>query len=53
VVAVAPESSHDPIVYPLAIVAGSRNQKAARDFMAYLGGLAARAIFLKHGFRMA
>jgi len=53
VVAVAPESSHDPIVYPLAIVTGTRNEEAARDFAAYLGGAAARAIFLKHGFTMA
>jgi len=53
VAAIAPESSHDPIVYPLAILAGSRNQKATREFVAYLGGPAARAIFIKHGFTMA
>lgn len=53
VIAVAPESSHDPIVYPLAVVSGSRNQQAARDFIAYLRSPAARAIFLKHGFTMA
>jgi molybdate transport system substrate-binding protein len=53
VVAVAPESSHHPIVYPVAVVAGSRNQQAARDFIAYLGSPAARAIFAKHGFTMA
>lgn len=53
VVAVAPESSHDPIVYPLAVVAGSRNQQAAREFTAYLSSPAAGAIFLKHGFTMA
>jgi molybdate transport system substrate-binding protein len=53
VVAVAPDSSHDPIVYPLAIVAGSRNQPSVRDFMAYLGSPAARAVFIKHGFTMA
>ena len=53
VVAVAPEASHDPIVYPLAIVAGSRNQEATRDFVAYLGRPEAKAIFIKHGFTMA
>jgi molybdate transport system substrate-binding protein len=52
-VAVAPESSHHPIVYPVAIVAGTRNQQAVRDFVAYLSGPAARAIFIKHGFTMA
>ena len=53
VAAVAPESSHEAIVYPMAIVAGSRNQDAARAFVAYLAGAAARAVFMKHGFTMA
>lgn len=53
VVAVAPESSHDPIVYPVAVVAGSRNQEAAREFLTYLGSPAAKVIFTKHGFTMA
>ena len=53
VVAAAPESSHDPIVYPLAMVAGSRNQPAVRAFLAYLGSPAARAVFVKRGFTMA
>lgn len=53
VAAVAPESSHEPIVYPMAIVAGSRNQEAARAFVAYLISAAARAVFAKHGFTMA
>ena len=53
VVAVAPESSHDPIVYPLAVVAGSRNQAEARAFIAWLGSPAAKAVFIKHGFTMA
>jgi molybdate transport system substrate-binding protein len=53
VVAVAPESSHDPIVYPLAIVAGSLNPQAAREFLQYLSGAAARVVFEKHGFTMA
>ena len=53
VVATAPESSHDPIIYPLAIMAASRNQPAARDFITYLSSPAARTVFLKHGFTMA
>jgi molybdate transport system substrate-binding protein len=53
VVAVAPESSHHPIVYPVAMVAGSRNQQTVRDFVAYLSSPAARVIFAKHGFTMA
>ena len=53
VAAVAPESSHQPIVYPLAIVAGSRNQEAARAFLAYLTSPSAKAVFARHGFTMA
>ena len=53
VVAVAPESSHDAIVYPVAVVAGSRNQSEMRAFIAYLNSPAAKAVFIQHGFTMA
>jgi molybdate transport system substrate-binding protein len=53
VAAVAPESSHDAIVYPLAVMAGGHNLETARGFMAYLASPAAQAIFVKHGFTMA
>lgn len=49
----APESAHAPIVYPLAIVRGGRNQQTVCDFAAFLNSPAARAIFQRHGFRMA
>ena len=50
VVTVVPESAHDPIVYPLAIVAGSKNGPDVRAFVAYLNSRAAKAIFARHGF---
>jgi molybdate transport system substrate-binding protein len=50
VVAVAPESTHAPIVYPMAEVAGSKNEKDVRNFLAYLRGSTAKTIFVKHGF---
>jgi molybdate transport system substrate-binding protein len=53
VVAIAPESTHEPIVYPVAAVRGSRNQEAARKFIDYLAGPATQAIFRKHGFTIA
>lgn len=53
VVSIAPESTHDPIVYPAAVVKGSRNEPAARTFIEYLASPAARAIFRKHGFTIA
>lgn len=53
VVATAPESSHDPILYPAAVVKGTHSEKAARSFVGYLGSSAARAIFVKRGFTIA
>ena len=53
IVAVAPESAHDPIVYPAAVVKTSRNEAAARKFIEYLSSPAAKAIFVKHGFTIA
>jgi len=53
VVATAPETAHDPIVYPIAAVAKTGNEPAVRDFFAFLRSPAARTIFERHGFRMA
>jgi molybdate transport system substrate-binding protein len=53
VVATAPESSHDPIVYPAAVIAHGRHEEAARAFAEYLRTPAASAVFEKHGFTIA
>jgi molybdate transport system substrate-binding protein len=53
VVSIAPESTHDPIVYPAAVVKGSHNEPAARAFVEYLASPAVQAIFQKHGFTIA
>ncbi len=53
VVAVAPESTHKPITYPVAAVKTSRSGEAAQSFVEYLGSPAAEAIFVRHGFTMA
>jgi molybdate transport system substrate-binding protein len=53
VITTAPASSHAPIVYPVAAVAGTRNAQGVRAFLAYLSSDAARAIFVKYGFTMA
>jgi molybdate transport system substrate-binding protein len=44
-----PASSHDPVVYPFALVKGG-DTPAARDFLQFLSGSAARALFAKRGF---
>ena len=53
VVATAPESSHDAIVYPAAVVKGSYNKESALNFVEYLSSPAAKAIFVNHGFKIA
>ena len=50
VVATAPESSHAPVVYPTAVVEGSREPSAARAFVSFLEGPQAREIFTRFGF---
>jgi molybdate transport system substrate-binding protein len=45
-----PESTHPPIVYPAALVAG-RNHAGAKALLARLAQPAARAVFSKYGFR--
>ena len=49
VVATFPTGTHDPIVYPLAIVAG-RDGPLVRAFYHFLQGAVARDIFQAHGF---
>jgi molybdate transport system substrate-binding protein len=53
VVATAPESSHDAILYPAAVIKGSRNQAAALKFVDFLGSPAAANLFTKYGFTIA
>jgi molybdate transport system substrate-binding protein len=49
-VAVAPKNSHAPIIYPIAVVSASRQQKAAQAYVQFLTGPLARPIFSKYGF---
>ncbi len=49
IVGLFPDSSHPPIVYPVALVAGSRNPGAAA-FLKFLSGPRATAIFRGYGF---
>ncbi len=49
VVGIFPEESHAPIIYPIAPVAASTN-KAAQDFLSFLNGAEAQAIFKQAGF---
>lgn len=50
IVAAAPAGSHEPIVYPAAIVKQSTQVAAARAFLEFLSGEDAREVFTKYGF---
>lgn len=49
-VSAAPAGSHKPITYPMAIVSGTKNPDAAKDYLSYLRGAKAADIFKKYGF---
>jgi molybdate transport system substrate-binding protein len=53
VIATAPSDSHAPIVYPGAVLSESKNQDAAKAFLAYLSSDAAAARFTDAGFSLA
>ena len=53
IVATAPEGSHQPIVYPIAVVASTKQAKTAEDFVNYLFTPESKVILEKHGFVMA
>lgn len=51
VVAVVPESTHDLIVYPAAVISATKNKQAAEDFLKYLQSSEAQQVFKKYGFK--
>lgn len=53
VVATAPENSHKPVVYPVAVLKDSKNVQEAKDFAKFLSGDKAKAVFEKYGFKAA
>lgn len=53
IAATAPEGSHQPIVYPAAVLSGTKQAKTAEDFLAFLTTPESKAIFEKYGFTMS
>jgi len=53
VIAVAPADSHDPILYPAAVLRDAKDKAAARAFVVFLQGPDARAVFQEYGFTSA
>lgn len=52
-VATAPSNLHSPIVYPIAVIAASRNQQAARTYEQFLSSSQAQVVFRRYGFGIA
>lgn len=52
IAATAADGLHQPIVYPVAVLSGTKQSKAAEDFLAYLSTPESKAIFEKYGFTM-
>lgn len=50
VVAVAPEGSHKPVVYPAAVIKSSKQADAAKKFLDFMTSEPAKKIFERHGF---
>ena len=52
VVAVAPEGSHKPVVYPAAVVKSSKHADVAKKFLDFTASDVARKVFEKFGFKV-
>lgn len=53
IAASAPEGSHQPIVYPVALLSTTKQQQISQDFLTYLGTPECKVIFEKYGFTMS
>ena len=51
IVATAPKGSHKPILYPIAVVKGSKSENAARAFISFVRSGEGRKILEKFGFK--
>ncbi|MFH1077553.1 MAG: molybdate ABC transporter substrate-binding protein, partial [Pseudomonadota bacterium] len=51
VIAIAPEASHKPVVYPIAVVKGSKNESAAKAFISMVLSQEGKKILQKYGFK--
>lgn len=52
VVAQAPEGSHKPVIYPVAVLKNSKNAKVSQEFVDFLSTKEVAAVFEKYGFKM-
>lgn len=50
IVAIAPENSHGPVLYPVAVIKDSKNAEAAKEFVQFLLSDAVGEVFEEYGF---
>lgn len=50
IVATAPEDTHSPVIYPLAVIKDSKNPEAATELIEFLTTPEAQAVFEEYGF---
>jgi molybdate transport system substrate-binding protein len=53
VVATADDKINATIVYPVAVIKDTKNEQAARDFLAFLSGAQTQTVYKKYGFTLA
>lgn len=53
IAAAAPAGTHELIVYPMAVLAATKEVKASAEFMSYLAGEESKIVFEKYGFVMS
>jgi molybdate transport system substrate-binding protein len=51
IIMTAPDASHKPIIYPIAVVKGTKNEKAAKGFISLVTSDEGRKILSKYGFK--
>jgi len=51
VVATAPAESHKPIIYPMAVIAGTKQEQLARQFLELVTSKDGQSVFEKYGFK--
>ena len=47
----APKESHAPVIYPIAVIKGTKHEAAAREFVKLVNTEVARQILTKYGFK--
>lgn len=51
IILIAPETSHKPIIYPIAVVKNTKNEKTAKSFIAFVASNEGKKILSQYGFK--